>query len=53
MNPAAIVSVLQNFRYDTSRMSPLAALIVVGSVIIVLEVILFIITHRRRAAIVK
>ncbi|KMO46418.1 ABC transporter permease [Lacticaseibacillus rhamnosus] len=53
MNPAAIVSGLQNFRYDTSRMSPLAALIVVGSVIIVLEVILFIITHRRRAAIVK
>lgn len=53
MNPAAIVSGLQNFRYDTSRMSPLAAVVVIGSVILMLELVLFIVTHRRRAAIIK
>ncbi|WLV77433.1 ABC transporter permease [Lacticaseibacillus parahuelsenbergensis] len=53
MNPAAIVSGLQNFRYDTSRMSPLAAVVVIGSMILILELVLFIVTHRRCAAIIK
>ena len=53
MNPAAIVSGLQNFRYDTSRMNSLAATVVIGSAIVIIEVILFGVTHRRRAATIK
>lgn len=53
MNPAAIVNGLQNFRYDTGQMTPLSGVIVIGSVIVLLEIMLFIVTHRRHAATVK